>query len=85
MCRTSHRCSSIEMGDVRLVNGNTVKEGRVDICYDGIWYSACDDNWGSNEARVVCRQLGCRGGENLYTYTDPLIMSLFQYTVSVFD
>ena len=57
----------IRAGDIRLVDGNTVKEGKVDICYGGIWYSACDENWGSNEARVACRQLGCNdGGENSY-------------------
>ena len=65
MCRISHGCST---GNVRLVaNGNTTREGRVDICYNGTWYSACDDNWGGDEARVVCRQLGCQNGENSYT------------------
>lgn len=44
---------------VRLVSGSSEYEGRVEIC-DGVeWGTACsDDNWGNNEAAVVCRQLG---------------------------
>ena len=33
-------------------------EGRVEICQSGEWKTICDNNWGENEARVVCRQLG---------------------------
>ena len=44
---------------MRLVSGSSEYEGRVEIC-DGVeWGTACsDDNWGNNEAAVVCRQLG---------------------------
>lgn len=52
-------------GNVILKNGSEPvigqREGRVEICYENIYHTICDDFWNLNDAQVVCRQLGAEG------------------------
>ena len=62
--------------EVRLVDGQTPHEGKVEICLNGVWSSVCaekyywlhKEHWDIRDARVVCRQLGYYGRE-LFPYS----------------
>ena len=45
-------------GSVRLVDGESIYEGYVEVCKDQRWSAVCAQGWGLLEATVVCRQLG---------------------------
>ncbi|XP_064388343.1 soluble scavenger receptor cysteine-rich domain-containing protein SSC5D-like isoform X2 [Halichondria panicea] len=53
--------ASPSSGDLRLVGsfGRTGgSSGRLEVYYSSRWGTVCDDSFGSNDARVACRQLG---------------------------
>ena len=66
-------------GDIRVVNGLSALEGRVEVCVDGIWGTVCDDLWGVEEASVACRQLGFSPMGN-YNYDDVMKCQLMDNT-----
>ena len=53
-------------GSVRLINGTVEKEGRVEVCINGVWGSVCDSSFSTTDGYVVCRQLGYQNGTNYY-------------------
>ena len=61
-------------GNVRLADGPTELEGRVEIFYNGSWFAVCDYIFGIEEADVVCRQLGFEAA------IAPICCSQYGYT-----
>ena len=49
--------STCSEGELRLEDGDNVLEGRVEICINGAWGSICDNQFGMDEADVICRQI----------------------------
>ena len=47
-----------ENGDLRVIGGSSLYEGRLEICQDQAWGTICHELWGSYDAAVACRQLG---------------------------
>ncbi|OXB53133.1 hypothetical protein ASZ78_013006, partial [Callipepla squamata] len=52
---------------LRLVDGGSWCDGRVEIFQRGVWGRVLDDQWDMEDARVVCRQLHCEEAEAAYT------------------
>ena len=45
---------------MRLVNGSSNAEGRVEVLHHGVWSRVCAQHWDVNDGHVVCRILGYR-------------------------
>ncbi len=45
-------------GSLRLVDGSSHNEGRVEVCLDGRWGTVCNDGWTEREVSLVCSRLG---------------------------
>ena len=69
-------------GELQLMNGSSPSryEGRVEICFGGVWGTICSDGWDSREATVVCRQLGVLVQPFGNVLNSSIIMTLLQHS-----
>ncbi|XP_006867557.1 PREDICTED: putative scavenger receptor cysteine-rich domain-containing protein LOC619207-like [Chrysochloris asiatica] len=76
LCNHSHdaglRCSGESVyRALRLRDGQSRCDGRVEISLDGVWSRVLDDAWDLRGAAVVCRQLQCGTAEGAYDAPAP--------------
>jgi len=43
---------------VRLAGSSVPGQGRLEVNYNGVWGTVCDDNFDNNDAAVACYMLG---------------------------
>ena len=56
--RIGQCCGNIcQHGALRLINGTTSNEGRLEICIYSVWGTVCHESFDTRDARVACRQL----------------------------
>ena len=58
LCTKALTDSLCENGDLRLDSSDAAVGGRLEVCYDGVWGSVCNEQWTTTHARVACTQLG---------------------------
>ena len=64
-------------GDVRLVDGSNSLEGRLEVCFNGVWGTVCSNRFDSDDAQVICNQL-------MVPYEGNDIWTSHGYTVFMF-
>ena len=64
-------------GEVRLVNGTEEREGRLEVCANGVWGTVCATSFTRSAAYIVCKQLGYNDSDGksflLSFYSCPLL------------
>ncbi len=67
-CLPTDPASKCINGDVRLANSTQANAGRVEICYNNHYGTVCEDDWTTEDANVVCGQLGYEKYGKLVNY-----------------
>ena len=63
-----HITASYTDGQVRLMDGDTDVEGRVEVCFGRRWGTISGDGWTQTESTVVCDDLGYQSNGILFIH-----------------
>ncbi|PVD37783.1 hypothetical protein C0Q70_00384 [Pomacea canaliculata] len=55
-------CYNYASRELRLTGGTTSNEGQVEVGFNGVWGTVCDNDFSSLDATAVCLTLGFSGG-----------------------
>ena len=69
-------CTKEDEGKLRVHGTALSSAGHVEICHSRIWGVICANNWGSEEAKVACHQLGFDRGQG--KPVDPQVLREWQ-------
>ena len=62
-------------GEIRLVSSPHEHAGRVEICHDNHYGTVCEDDWSTEDANVVCGQMGYeKFGKQTNKYTIYIVL-----------
>ncbi|CAE1270069.1 DMBT1 [Acanthosepion pharaonis] len=50
---------------IQLIGGSSEISGRIEIIRNGVKGTVCDDQFDNNDAKVICRMIGYRSGEEI--------------------
>lgn len=48
-------------GSIRLIDGDIVQEGYLEMCLDGVWGRICSYGWDTTDSYVACKEMGYPG------------------------
>ena len=71
--------SNCTHGAVRLAGAEAENRGRIEVCYNHVWGTVCDNFWSFVEANVVCSQLGFQRQGVYFTHKYMLPTSYNNY------
>ena len=70
--------------EIRIMNGTTPWNGRLEICLGGVWGAVCEDKFEDIDAQVACRQLGfSTKSEDTATHLQPTLSLSLSLSLSL--
>ncbi|KAM4522290.1 scavenger receptor cysteine-rich domain-containing protein DMBT1-like [Odontesthes bonariensis] len=75
-CDHSEDAGIICSESVRLSNGTDSCSGKVEVVHSGEWVKVCNNNWGLDEAKILCKELNCgppKKSQEDFTYGDSTL------------